>query len=172
MLRHLFIGMAALGCFQMPAQALPGPPGPPHGKWDPARLEKMHAERLEHRHKMLHLTAAQEPAWQAYTSKMAAAKPSAPPRRPEGGHQEMTSPERMEKMLAHFKEMESHLQAHLAATKEFYAVLSPEQKTIFDLTEHHGPPGGPHRRGGGGRGHGPPMSDDDSDEEMPTALDE
>jgi protein CpxP len=47
----------------------------------------------------------------------------------------------MEKMLAVSKEHLARQEACLAATKMFYATLSPEQRKIFDKGfhfEHHG----------------------------------
>jgi Spy/CpxP family protein refolding chaperone len=47
----------------------------------------------------------------------------------------------MEKMLAFSKEHIARQEARLAATKTFYATLSPEQRQAFDKGfnfEHHG----------------------------------
>jgi Spy/CpxP family protein refolding chaperone len=43
-----------------------------------------------------------------------------------------TAIERMERMLAHMKEEQTRMEARLAATKKFYARLTPEQRKVFD----------------------------------------
>ena len=53
----------------------------------------------------------------------------------------LPAPERMEKMLTFSKEHIAKQEARLAATKAFYATLSPEQRLTFDKGfkfEHHG----------------------------------
>ncbi len=53
----------------------------------------------------------------------------------------LPAPERMEKMLDFSKEHIARQEARLAATKTFYALLSPEQRLVFDKgfnLEHHG----------------------------------
>ena len=91
-----------------------------------ARMEKRAAEM----HDKLQLNASQEAAWNAYIAKM---KPATPPSRPDRAQlDKMTAPERMEFMLSRMKEHEQKMTERVAATKEFYAVLTPEQKKIFD----------------------------------------
>jgi hypothetical protein len=91
-----------------------------------ARMEKRAAEL----HDKLHLNASQEAAWNAYIARM---KPANPPTRPDrAALDKMTAPERMEFMLTRMKEHEQKLADRIAATKDFYAVLSPEQKKTFD----------------------------------------
>jgi protein CpxP len=91
-----------------------------------ARMEKRAAEM----HDKLHLNASQEAAWNAYIAKM---KPATPPSRPNRAEiDKLTAPERMEFMLSRMKEHEQKMADRVAATKEFYAVLTPEQKKIFD----------------------------------------
>jgi len=53
----------------------------------------------------------------------------------------LPAPDRMEKMLALSKEHIARQEVRLAATKTFYATLSPEQRKIFDKGfnfKHHG----------------------------------
>ena len=40
----------------------------------------------------------------------------------------LTTPQRLDKMLAHLDEMRSHMVARVDATKQFYAQLSPSQQ--------------------------------------------
>jgi Spy/CpxP family protein refolding chaperone len=96
-----------------------------------------HAARFEDRQILLHaklkLTAEQEPAWNTFAGKV---KPVAADERSERPEPEefakLTAPERMEAMLAGMKAREERMTAHLAAVKEFYAVLTPEQQKVFD----------------------------------------
>ena len=98
--------------------------------WDSARMEKYHEQHLAKLHDKLKLTAQQEPAWKKFAAQ--------PPvfdgtNRPDPAEMEkLNAPQRLEKGLEHMKAMEAKLTAHLAALKEFNAVLTPEQQKIFD----------------------------------------
>ena len=118
------------------------------GPWhrDPAKMERMHAHHLAELKSKLQLTAAQEASWATFTS---ALKP------PADMHQKMqqdhaaldnlTTPERMEKMHAQRKEhmaaMNTMMDQHEEAIKTFYASLSADQKKTFDheFMQHHRP---------------------------------
>jgi protein CpxP len=109
---------------------------------DPAKMEKMHEQHLATLHDKLKLTPQQEPAW----NKFAAIKPADPANRPDPAEMaKLNAPQRMEKGLEHMKAMEAKMTEHLAALKEFYAVLTPEQQKIFD--EQTPMFGGPGERG-------------------------
>lgn len=97
---------------------------------DSARMEKYHEQHLATLHDKLKLTAPQESAW----NKFAAIKPMADPaNRPDPAEmQKLNAPQRLEKGLEHMKTMEAKMTEHLAALKEFYAVLTPEQQKILD----------------------------------------
>jgi len=104
-----------------------------HGGWmgeHPERAQKIREEHLAALHDKLKLTAQQEPAWK----KFAASKPVAEkvPRLDPAEMEKLTSPQRLEKGLEHMRAVEASLAEHLAALKEFYAVLTPEQQKIFD----------------------------------------
>jgi protein CpxP len=61
----------------------------------------------------------------------------------------LPAPDRMEKMLAFSKEHIARQEARIAATKTFYATLSPEQRQTFDKDfnfEHHGRFGMPSKK--------------------------
>jgi hypothetical protein len=129
-----------------------------------------HQERMAKRQAelkaKLKITPAQEGAWTTFTAAMQ------PPANMAGGMMGMrhdpkvkaemdklTTPERIDKMQAmraeRMKTMSAEMDKRGAATKAFYAVLSSEQKAVFDaITPHggrHGGMGGDH----GGRGeHG------------------
>lgn len=103
----------------------------------------MMAERMAHfqahLHDRLKLTAAQEPAWNAY---LAAVKPQMPAKGAADAHQApgagmkefaaLPAPQKMEKMLEMQKKHEAMQEHHLAALKTFYATLTPEQQKTFD----------------------------------------
>ena len=104
-------------------------------------------KNLEALRPALQLAPAQEPAWAEWTAKLKAGRPDWQERR-QAFEEEAKLPavERMEKQLAHMKEGLAKWEGLLAATKTFYAVLSPEQKQVFDQQwkpRHPGPHGGP-----------------------------
>jgi Spy/CpxP family protein refolding chaperone len=107
-----------------------------HGM-DMAKIEKMHAQHLAKLHDKLKLTAQQEGAWKKFA---AASTPPNKEARPDPAElDKLTAPQRLEKGLEHMKAMETKLGEHLAALKEFYATLTPEQQKTFDeQTTHHG----------------------------------
>jgi Spy/CpxP family protein refolding chaperone len=88
------------------------------------------AKRQAELHDKLNLTASQEPAWQAF---VAAITPTETGRRPDRAEWEnLSAPERMEKMLDKMKQRETQMAARLSAMKAFYATLTPEQQKIFN----------------------------------------
>lgn len=97
------------------------------------RAEKM-AERFSARqarlHEALKLSAAQQGAWDAY---QAAVRPQ--PRAMQGERKPMASlsaPERMQRRIDAGKVRLARMEARLAATRTFYAQLTPAQKQVFD----------------------------------------
>lgn len=132
--------------------------GGPHKDWQkmtPEQKREKMAQRQAALHDKLKLTPAQEPAWSNF---VAAITPSGAKdgKAGWGNHAEMeklSAPERMEKQLAMSKEREARMNARLAALKPFYAVLTPEQKQIFNQETsrgrgHHGYHGGEARAKG------------------------
>ena len=100
------------------------------------RMQERHQARQEQLHKDLKLTAAQEPAWKAFTENSG---PQADWKFPDrDAMDKLTAPERMEKMLEMSKQHQAYMAERLEAMKTFYAVLTPEQKKVFD--EHHAGP--------------------------------
>lgn len=151
--KNLLIGIAALGLgigsvasyADMPGAGPMGGPGGmgDHGRYGDHMKEHM-AKRAAELHDKLKLNAEQEKAWSAYMAKV---KPGEMPARPDRAElDKLTAPERMDRMLTHMKEAEKRMEQHAAATKEFYAVLTPEQKKTFDDEFRRGPG----RRGQGG----------------------
>lgn len=107
-----------------------------HG--DPAKMEQMHAKHLADLKAKLKITASQEAAWKTFTDAM---KPPADMgKRPDRAElDKLSTPERLDKMQALHKErmavMDTAMEKRNAATKAFYAALSPEQQKTFDA-EH------------------------------------
>jgi len=100
---------------------------------DPAAFQQKMAQRMEWRMNWLHdnlkLSPEQEPAWKTYVGKM---QPPPAPTFNQEAWSRLTTPERMEKMQEFATARQQRMNEHLAAVKEFYAVLTPEQKQIFD----------------------------------------
>lgn len=94
------------------------------------RMEKMHEQHLSRLHDKLKLTAQQETAWK----KFAAHEPlRGKMDRPDQDEMaKLNAPQRLEKALEHMRTMEKNMTEHLAALKEFYAVLTPQQQKTFD----------------------------------------
>lgn len=139
------------------AQAAGGPP-PQEG----AGMQQSEPEHRAHRHERmkahmakraaelkaeLKLTPEQESSWNAYLATM---KPSAPPARPQREDiAKLSTPERLDKMREMRQQREAEFDKRDAATRSFYAGLSPEQQKTFDARtarrmhdegrRHHGP---------------------------------
>ena len=113
---------------------------------------KHHGNRAEHRAEYrakrlaalksdLKLTAAQEPAWTAYTTALQPGE--RPARLDRQGMEQLTTPERIDRMRAMRAQHAAEADRRGEATKAFYAALTPEQQKTFDAQAHHG-----HRMGG------------------------
>jgi len=137
--KRLLIALVAAGLgvgsvAAMAAKPDCGPMGGPMAYSDHGRGGERIKERMEKRaaelHDKLKLNTAQEAAWNTYIGKM---KPADMPMRPDRAEMaKLTAPERMEKMHVLMQERQKHMEARIAATKEFYGILTPEQRKIFD----------------------------------------
>jgi hypothetical protein len=88
---------------------------------------------MKNLHDALHLSAQQEPAWQAYSTQMAATDQARV--RQQAGARMMPSldaPHRMDLIEAEMRQELVDLQSRAEALKHFYAVLTPAQRQIFD----------------------------------------
>ncbi len=134
-----------------------------------AAMEQRRAERRAQRNRdlvtVLRLTPAQTGALEAFVASQA------PPRRdmrdgPGAGPPEpglLTTPQRLDEQARRSDERRAFETRRTQGLRDFYAVLSPEQRQVFDALERlrdsggpgvgHGGPGGP---GGPGRPDGPP----------------
>lgn len=144
------------GVMSLPSHAQGAPEDGPRARPVPsaeaiARFEQEHARRQQALHDKLNITAAQEGAWATYRKAM-----DIKPMPPKEEAATLTTPERLERELAHMKERQTHLVDRIAATKALYAVLTPEQQQAFDAHHAHGPrPHGKKPRPGVGPKDGP-----------------
>jgi protein CpxP len=125
------LALAAVSYAQAPSQR----PQPPAGMAErhgpgPAEREARMTERMT---AILQLRPDQQQALQAY---VAALRPPGGPQTPMGAdgesRREMTTPERLDLMVAHIDRFRTHLTQVAAATRTFYAQLSPSQQQAFD----------------------------------------
>lgn len=99
------------------------------------RMKANFEKRQTELHAKLKLNAGQEAAWNAYVAKL---RPGEPPQRPDRAEiEKLSAPERMDRMLGFMQDNQKRMAERAAATKEFYAVLTPEQQKIFN--EEAGP---------------------------------
>ena len=135
---------------QPPPAAAPGQPRDGRGEWRRPDPEAMAARRADHLRAALQLRPDQEPALNAF---LAASQPAARPTPGDRGAMAgMTTPQRLDAQRARMTERLARFDQRAAATKKFYAQLSPAQQKAFDTLAPRGP-----GKGMGGRhgGHGP-----------------
>ena len=152
------------------AGANPPPPAQMRGERgerpDPAKLQQRmaehHAKRLAQLKAKLKITAAQEGAWNRFTSAM---QPPARTERPAVEHEsfaKLTTPQRLDQIEKLETERFARERERNAAIKAFYGQLTPYQQGLFDaISLHQGGPrrpgmhGGPGPRPEGAQGPGP-----------------
>jgi protein CpxP len=129
---HLWIASALLASLGLgaAAQTPPAPESQPRVEAQ-QRMERHMARRAAQLKQKLALTPAQEPAWNAWTEsiKPAGAMRQRPDRE---AFAKLTTPERIDRMRALRAERMARMDQRADATKTFYAVLTPEQKKVFD----------------------------------------
>jgi hypothetical protein len=136
-------GILAASSFAMPDSAAAGKPGceARHGHKADARGERRAAHLAELKDK-LKLAPEQETAWNAFAST------SQPGMHRMGGDRQtmraefakLSTPERMDKMMAMSEARRVRMAERAEAIKTFYAQLTPAQQTVFDaeaLTRGH-----------------------------------
>ena len=109
------------------------------------------AQRLDALKARLHLTAAQEPAWAAFTTALQPGERPARPDRKEWA--QFTTPERIDRMRALRTQHAAEADRRGEATKTFYAALTPEQQKAFDAQpqQRRGHPGHQNAHKGGAK---------------------
>ena len=127
-----------------------GPGGRMHGGAMAANMgARMDANMVELKSE-LKITAAQEPAWQAFSAKAAQQTQAMQGMRGKMHQTSGSAPDQMAQHAEFMKQRTGNLEAMSAALKELYAVLTPEQKAAAD--QRFGHLGGRHMaRGGAGR---------------------
>lgn len=133
--------LAGAGCVAL-AQSSPGMgpsmAGAPHEgmqrgmhRPDPARMQAMVTKRLAALKVKLKITADQETAWSTFSAAMK--PPAAMGQRADRAEMsQLTTPERIDKMRAIRAIRQAEMDKHGDAVKALYAVLTPEQKKVFD----------------------------------------
>ncbi|MGS5089782.1 Spy/CpxP family protein refolding chaperone [Hydrogenophaga sp. A37] len=123
------------------------------------RMEKMQKRHAEHQAQLkttLKITAAQEPAWNAYVAGTAPTPRMGKTQREDWA--KLTTPQRLDKMQVHKAERDAQMSKRIDTVKTFYATLTPEQQKVFDTQGHSGfhraGMKGEHRMGGHGGHHG------------------
>ena len=135
---------------QPPPAAAAGQPRDGRGEWRRPDPEAMAARRAEHLRAALQLRPDQEPALKAFLD---ASKPAARPARGDrAAMAQMSTPQRLDAQRARMTERLARFDQRAAATKKFYAQLSPSQQKAFDTLAPRGPGKGMDGRHGG---HGP-----------------
>jgi protein CpxP len=120
---------------------------PPQARESPADRA---AEYATHLRDTLHLRADQQPALDAYLDALRPHRGMHEHQRREGGEDAgLTTPERLDRMLARLDERRERMVAVVDATKRFYDQLAPDQRQAFDAM---GPMTGFGRHGGHGMG--------------------
>ncbi len=127
-----------------------------HGRdWGEMRqkMEEHRAAMAQDLRTILKLRPDQEVAFTAFQASM-----TPPPRQERMKHdraamETLTTPQKLDMMLAKMDERMARMRKHVEATKAFYAALSPEQQHTFDALErlHRGGMAG---HGWAGRGWG------------------
>jgi hypothetical protein len=82
---------------------------------------------------LLQLQPGQEAAWRAYADAEAQGRAEATHQQAEAtALNDLPTPARLDAVAAAMRQDEAAFERHAAATKAFYAVLSPEQRGLFD----------------------------------------
>jgi hypothetical protein len=176
--QHRLAATAVLAALALPVLAQQPPAAPPAAgaTATPEGRHKAAGDRHEHRARhqahmakrmaalkdQLKLSAAQEPAWTAFTAAMQPGERTA--RLDRKDMDKLTTPERIDRMRALRAQHAAEADRRGEATKTFYAALTPEQQKTFDaqahqrgqqrMRDHH------HGGGGmrGGEGHPSPAA--------------
>jgi protein CpxP len=120
------VGLTIASAPVFASQDLAGSDGNATHKLDRSALFDKHMTRL---HDALKLTSAQETAWTEFSNKM---KPVKMDNRGMQDWKDMSTPDRLDKMLANMKSREQTMGERATNVRTFYAALSQEQQKTFD----------------------------------------
>ncbi|HEY4541372.1 MAG TPA: Spy/CpxP family protein refolding chaperone [Noviherbaspirillum sp.] len=129
--KKLLISAAALS-LGLGAFGVHASPDMQRGQQRHEQMQKHMEKRIDDLHAKLKLNAEQEKAWNAYVSAM---KPGQGANQHRPSREEianLSAPQRMEKMHERMKQREQAMGHRVAATHDFYAVLTPGQRKVFD----------------------------------------
>ncbi|RYF44209.1 MAG: hypothetical protein EOO25_00470 [Comamonadaceae bacterium] len=115
-----------------------------------ARMQERMAKRQAELKQKLQISSGQEAAWTSFTTAM---KPGARQKMDRAAMAALSTPDRIDQMRALRTQRIAEMDRRADATKAFYAVLTAEQKKVFDaetLRRGHRGHGGGH---GGHHGH-------------------
>jgi protein CpxP len=162
------LGLAGASFAQEAAAPPPAPAGAAAGQHHHRDPAEMRAHMAEHLRAVLQLQPSQDAALNTFLDSM---KPpggmrdrqSADRGADRGQMEHMTTPERLDRMAQRMDAQHTRMLARIAATKQFYAQLSPSQQKAFDdlapmmmgRRGGHGMDGGKGDRGHGWGGRGP-----------------
>ena len=164
------VGLSATAIAQNTTPATPAAPTAQTGpeakahRHDPERhaqrMERMKARMAEHQAQLkqnLQLTPAQEPAWNAFVTRMQP-QPRADQRGNRDAWTNLTTPQRLERMEAMRTQRDQTMAQRHDAIRSFYAQLTPEQQKTFDAQGmgrmQRAGMKGDHGKHGHGHGHG------------------
>jgi len=129
------------------AQDRPAGPGSPQaqGQHRGGDRQKLFAEMRQRReqrlHDLLQIKADQEPAFHTFVTSLEQLRPQRGPGQGQDGRgpdaappMPLTAPERLDRMVQHEAERQQRLQKETAVVKTFYAVLTPGQRKVFDMS--------------------------------------
>ena len=117
-----------------------GPPsGPPGANGAPPAARESAADQARDLRTALSLRSDQEPALQTFVQAVTPTpQEKARVSQAQTGAQTLTTPQRLDQMLARMDEMRAIMANRVAATKRFYQQLTPTQQHAFDTLR---PPG-------------------------------
>ena len=93
-------------------------------------------KRMSALHTALKLSASQEAAWTEFSNKMKPVKMDKPEHQ---GWADLSTPDRLDRMLDNMKSHEKSMSEHAATVRAFYETLTQDQKKMFDIhfqTDH------------------------------------
>jgi hypothetical protein len=140
------LGLAAIAQPQPQATAAPDVPQVEQRQ---DRMHKKVERKLGKLKEKLQISAAQEPAWTAWTGAIRPGPTMERPKRAEFAA--LHTPERIDRIRALRAQRNAEMDKRLDATKSFYAALTADQKKVFDAESlrfakrHHGKRGASHR---------------------------
>jgi hypothetical protein len=126
----------------MPMQPMPPGPMMAHGiaphQMSEQRMAQKQSRRAEHRAKrlqelkvFLQLQGNQEADWSTFSAALQSPMARPAPVNP-AEMEKLTTPERIDKMMAMKATRDAQINLRMTATKTFYASLNPQQQKVFD----------------------------------------